>query len=643
LPLVSSEYMGLLEDIVSKVEKIKQFPSWRTKRLMDLHLPNSFFKLSEDLGGILWEFKETFKSFKSDLGSLLHNSDNTFTHKNEEVCLAHRGHHYLKVKNPTEDIHKLIYERLEDINSNLNHKLLNSLIKYHNNKDKLMNYFFLRRAIIRSPYLNLMVGFKDHYESINQLINDEKSHYHFDLLSQNFEKVIMESKFTGDSLKDIFYHVDTTMAPLKGYDHLLIKVLPHLSEKKAESLNQILDESVYKYNLALSSLDEIDNLELNAYSRIPLVLKTKIGGGADRDVFTALNHSGENCIVKIIDVSRLREEDKELFEYYFNKSIVPEKEHAEELSQHNIVPVYGFGPCYYKNKPTWYIVEKLISNQAIKNGIKNISDQPSNNFEQLLAPMKGGLPFGIFSTIFYGDKGHGLIQAVDYLHRQGKTFGDIKPDNVAIQQITNFDEGTVLFRPYFCDLENIRNLTLDSNVSGLTNHSHIYQPPEKFDENGEFILGLNTTQADIFAMGVTMFIALTGVHPFLPKYENLTEIRSERAKGPEQRRKMNQEYLNNLHDRKYFSVLSERLNERLNDKNVVEFLPNSNHIWGMVIGSIIPETEKRLPSGAHLNEHFKIYSEKYNQAKQTEEYQRYLARVEKFSDKNFEGRKLDLK
>ena len=628
----------VLEKLVSKLTRINDVPSWRTKRVI-FSLLRSFHVLCDDFGKFVKDSEEVFKGVIEDLINPREENNNI---KNKSVFNEHISYNHFRATHFPEKGHKLIYERYEDIYFGAQKNTFDLLINFKDNKKELARVLFFNRALIKLPLLNQMLGFKDHYDVINQLIKEKKSHFYLDLLSNNFEKVIIENKEAIGSLKDIYYSIDTLMGPLKKYDNPLIKILPQLTETKTIRLNQILDESVHKYKLVLSNLNEIDDLKLNANSRIPLVLKKHVGGGADRDVHTGINHSGENCIVKIIDVSRLREEDKKLFQYYFDKGIVPEKEHAEELSQHNIVPVYGFGPCFYKGKPTWYIVEKLISNQAVQNGIRKISSQPSKNLEQLLNPFDKGFTFGIFSNIFFGNSGHGLVYALDYLHRQEKTFGDIKPDNVAVQQITNLDEKTILLRPYFCDLENIRNLTLDSNVSGLTNHSHIYQPPERFDSNGEFILGVSSTEADMFAMGVTMYISLTGVHPFLPKYNNLAEIRSERSKSSEQRKEMNQEYLNNLHDRKNVSIISERLNQRLNDNSFIEFLPEPDYILGIIMGSIMPEIEKRLSSGPHLNEHFKIYSEKYNQATQTEEYQKHLKKKKEFSKENFNGRPLVL-
>ena len=107
----------------------------------------------------------------------------------------------------------------------------------------------------------------------------------------------------------------------------------------------------------------------------------------------------------------------------------------------------------------------------------------------------------------------GILAGLDYLHRVGLTHGDLKPENVLLQdgipRLTDFGLARIL-----------KTEAQTENISGTPR----YMAPETF--SGSFSVG-----SDLWAAGVILFELLTGFHPF-PTQEMMALIVAIQSEEP---------------------------------------------------------------------------------------------------------------
>ena len=126
----------------------------------------------------------------------------------------------------------------------------------------------------------------------------------------------------------------------------------------------------------------------------------------------------------------------------------------------------------------------------------------------------------LINSIFYQ-----VCEAIQYLHEMGIAHGDIKPDNIMVTK-----DGTVKLTDFgYCHT----TLIAGDNEKGGTVY---YAGPEMFLE-GKY----NTQSADIWSLGVLLFVMITATFPFTEDDEVQDQILAGRLFFPTW---MNEEYRN---------------------------------------------------------------------------------------------------
>ncbi|OQR82636.1 calcium/calmodulin-dependent protein kinase type IV [Achlya hypogyna] len=149
-------------------------------------------------------------------------------------------------------------------------------------------------------------------------------------------------------------------------------------------------------------------------------------------------------------------------------------------SHPNIMALRGV----FESPTSWYIVQELASGGEL--------------FDHLVAN-------GAYSEKMASAALRDLCEAMQYLHRKGIVHGDIKPENVMLRgdKLCLVDFG-VSFR--------VGERSSDLPITGTP----AYSAPEAFTANR---IG---PEADMFALGVVLYILLCGSHPF-DTYNSLTD------------------------------------------------------------------------------------------------------------------------
>lgn len=97
-----------------------------------------------------------------------------------------------------------------------------------------------------------------------------------------------------------------------------------------------------------------------------------------------------------------------------------------------------------------------------------------------------------------------LLEALEYLHSQNIIHQDIKPSNIIVHQ----DKNTNTIHATLIDLEQGKSSNITTN--NKTPFALLYSPPEQLLNAKNLI----NERADIFALGITLYEALTRKKPF---------------------------------------------------------------------------------------------------------------------------------
>lgn len=209
-----------------------------------------------------------------------------------------------------------------------------------------------------------------------------------------------------------------------------------------------------------------------------------IGGGAMGQVFRAHQHSiGRDVAVKFLSYNQKSDE-------LGQKRMAREAKAMGKLNHPGLVSTYEFGTTDY-GQP--YIVMEYLKGEPLSELLSR---------EVTLTPEK---------TVAFSKQ---LAKAMDYSHRNGVIHRDIKPANIMVSMepkeefLKVFDFG-------------IARLTQDSQLltrPGMVMGSPVYMSPEQCK-------GQDTdARSDIYALGVIMYLSLTGSYPIIGEGGQMTMI-----------------------------------------------------------------------------------------------------------------------
>jgi serine/threonine-protein kinase len=202
-------------------------------------------------------------------------------------------------------------------------------------------------------------------------------------------------------------------------------------------------------------------------------LREAIGRGASGTVHEAIDHRiGRLVAVKLLAPPETAEE---------SARIRREAQLAGRLSHGNIVAIHDAGT--HAAQP--YIVMELVIGESLKTVLERGSLRPSEAV-QVVA---------------------GVLDALDHAHAKGVVHRDVKPANILLAVDMRDGPGC----PKLVDFGIARTSASDLTQVGTMAGTPAYMCPEALQ--GEPV----DERGDIWAMGVVMFEALTGSHPFGPK------------------------------------------------------------------------------------------------------------------------------
>ncbi len=206
-------------------------------------------------------------------------------------------------------------------------------------------------------------------------------------------------------------------------------------------------------------------------------LEEAIGSGAAATVYRAMHKDLHRRVaVKILHAEHQREEQ-------FIRRFKAEALTASKLEHVNVTRVIDFG----EERGELYLVMELVTGRSIE----TIIEQEGPLTQRRVA-----------------DLGIQVCRALIFAHAHGVIHRDIKPENVMIVPDVD-DDGEPCDLVKVCDfgLAKLRDAGEDITLSGMLCGSPAYMSPEQ--TRGDLL----DARSDIYALGVTMFEALSGALP----------------------------------------------------------------------------------------------------------------------------------
>ena len=219
----------------------------------------------------------------------------------------------------------------------------------------------------------------------------------------------------------------------------------------------------------LKRLDEEGNKMINKYTVID-----DLGRGAYGKVKLAVDEANCPVAIKIVRKSVLKP-------LQGKNGIAREIAVMKKVKHRNVVPLYEVIDDPESEK--LYMVMKYVDQGPItKLRPDNTCDAlPQERVKEVMAELVSGL---------------------SYLHKRGVAHRDIKPDNILV-------DGAGV--PYFVDFGVSAIIDKDNPNVSTVEGTAAFMPPELFDES---TLKVNAFVADVWSLGVSMYLLLYGVTPF---------------------------------------------------------------------------------------------------------------------------------
>ncbi len=248
----------------------------------------------------------------------------------------------------------------------------------------------------------------------------------------------------------------------------------------------------------------VDMPSIGRYGRYELLGRLAYGGMAEIFLAREANVSAHRMLVVKRVLPHVAEDQ------HFVDMFVDEARLAMQLNHPNICHVYSFG----EEEGTYYIAMEWVNGKPLSKVIRRAREQ-------------GGLPVPVALKII-GQ----VAEALDYAHRAcdaaGEPLGivhrDVSPQNIMVSY-----DGVVKLLDF-----GIAKATSHSTrtEAGIIKGKFAYMSPQQCV--GEPIDG----RADIFALGICLFEALTGKNPFRRKteFETMTRIVGDPTPSAKERR-----------------------------------------------------------------------------------------------------------
>ena len=268
--------------------------------------------------------------------------------------------------------------------------------------------------------------------------------------------------------------------PLSQYAQLRER----LSKELEQSLNPLLNFSasqcvIQQTRELIKMVDKEGNKMINRYTVID-----DLGRGAYGKVKLAVDETNCPVAIKIVRKDLLKQLDGK-------NGIAREIAVMKKLKHRNVVQLYEVIDDPESEK--MYMVMKYVDQGPIGKVLPDNTCKviPVQQMKEIMVELVSGL---------------------SYLHKRGVAHRDIKPDNILLDSA-----GT----PYFTDFGVSEIIDRKNPNVSTVEGTAPFMPPELFDDQA---LNVNVFAADVWSLGVTLYLLLYGTMPF--KGANFREIAS---------------------------------------------------------------------------------------------------------------------
>ncbi len=226
-----------------------------------------------------------------------------------------------------------------------------------------------------------------------------------------------------------------------------------------------------------------------------------VGEGCGRMVYKAASQQERKFVAIKIEKRGDESSNRKKVEEKYGNMMEREAEIVKELTHKNIARYYGGGTL---SDGRAYSIEEYIEGSTLEDVIKFHCFAGKEDDLYLLRDLGDNSYSGIIESILAD-----VISGLAYLHGKGYIHRDVKPANILIPD-SGIDvhfgwhefDGPIRLG----DLELVKKV--EKNNEKLEHGSRAYTAPEALQQ------GILDYRSDIFSLGVVMYEAFTGDHPF---------------------------------------------------------------------------------------------------------------------------------
>lgn len=288
------------------------------------------------------------------------------------------------------------------------------------------------------------------------------------------------------SLGALFYTLLTGKYPFKGKNHqdiLRMKkshafkspetLVPGLSRSVVQIIRDCLRADPDRRPQSMKRFREF----LDCGSRIVggYRLRAYLGSGNSGDVYQAISPRGQNVAIKLLS-PKLASDETRLQRFYRGAKIAIQTEHPNLLEGHEVNADNG----------QHFLITELVEGDNLAWLIQKHGPLPEANALHMAIEAASALQ---------------AIHELNYVHR------DVKPSNLLLGKDGHIKLADLGFAKCQEPVAEVQDVTRAGRALGTCQ----YIPPEQFSNAREV-----DPRADLYALGVTLFVMLTGKMPFNP-------------------------------------------------------------------------------------------------------------------------------